>query len=258
VAGLRDAIEFDGVSFAYGEPGERGEPVLSEVTFRAARGDVVALVGASGAGKSTPRRPHPALPRAHRRAHPARRRRTRASCRLAELRAITGIVSQDTVLFNDTVRANIAYGAADRYTDAQVEAAARAANAHGFIGRAPAGLRDGARRARHAALGRAAAAHRDRARAPRGPADPHPRRGHLGARHRERAARAGGDRPPPRRPHRLRDRAPPLHVVGAAQILVLDRGRIVERGTHAELLARRGGYWRLHSLQFGDRAEVGV
>src|SRR6185312_9395425 len=58
---------------------------------------------------------------------------------LASLRGLTGIVSQDTVLFNDTVRNNIAYGAGDRFTDAQIEAAARAANAHGFIAELPQG-----------------------------------------------------------------------------------------------------------------------
>jgi len=47
-------------------------------------------------------------------------------------------------------------------------------------------------------------------------------------------------------------------VEHADQILVLDRGRIVERGTHAELLARRGVYHRLHSMQFRDRVEAGV
>jgi subfamily B ATP-binding cassette protein MsbA len=257
VAGLRDAIEFDGVSFAYGEPGERGEPVLSEVTFRAARGDVEALVGASGAGKSTL---VDLIPRFH---EPTAGRilldgvDTR-ELRLAELRAITGIVSQDTVLFNDTVRANIAYGAADRYTDAQVEAAARAANAHGFISELPQGYAtvlgergtrlSGGQRQR-IAIARALLV------------DPpililDEATSALDTES-ERLVQEAIDRLLAGRTvfviaHRLST------VVGAAQILVLDRGRIVERGTHAELLARRGGYWRLHSLQFGDRAEVGV
>jgi subfamily B ATP-binding cassette protein MsbA len=257
VAGLRDAIEFDGVSFAYGEPGERGEPVLSDVSFRAARGDVVALVGASGAGKSTL---VDLIPRFH---EPTAGRilldgvDTR-ELRLAELRAITGIVSQDTVLFNDTVRANIAYGAADRYTDAQVEAAARAANAHGFISELPQGYAtvlgergtrlSGGQRQR-IAIARALLV------------DPpililDEATSALDTES-ERLVQEAIDRLLAGRTvfviaHRLST------VVGAAQILVLDRGRIVERGTHAELLARRGGYWRLHSLQFGDRAEVGV
>jgi len=60
-----------------------------------------------------------------------------SSITLPALRALTGIVSQDTVLFNDTVRRNIAYGTEGRYTDAQVESAARAANAHAFITELP-------------------------------------------------------------------------------------------------------------------------
>jgi subfamily B ATP-binding cassette protein MsbA len=257
VPGLRDAIEFDGVSFAYGEPGERGEPVLSDVTFRAARGDVVALVGASGAGKSTL---VDLIPRFH---EPTSGRilldgvDTR-ELRLAELRAITGIVSQDTVLFNDTVRANIAYGAADRYTDAQVEAAARAANAHGFIGELPQGYAtvlgergtrlSGGQRQR-IAIARALLV------------DPpvlilDEATSALDTES-ERLVQEAIDRLLAGRTvfviaHRLST------VVGATQILVLDRGRIVERGTHAELLAGRGAYWRLHGLQFGGRAAVGV
>jgi subfamily B ATP-binding cassette protein MsbA len=257
VPGLRDAIEFDGVSFAYGEPGERGEPVLSDVTFRAARGDVVALVGASGAGKSTL---VDLIPRFH---EPTSGRilldgvDTR-ELRLAELRAITGIVSQDTVLFNDTVRANIAYGAADRYTDAQVEAAARAANAHGFIGELPQGYAtvlgergtrlSGGQRQR-IAIARALLV------------DPpvlilDEATSALDTES-ERLVQEAIDRLLAGRTvfviaHRLST------IVGATQILVLDRGRIVERGTHAELLAGRGAYWRLHGLQFGGRAAVGV
>ena len=124
---LRDGVAFDQVSFAYGD-----DPVLTDVSLTARRGEIVALVGASGAGKSTlvdliPRFIEPTRGRVLVDGTDAR------EIRLASLRALTGIVSQDTVLFNDTVRANIAYGAEDRYTHAQVEAAARAANAHDFI-----------------------------------------------------------------------------------------------------------------------------
>ena len=98
----------------------------------------IALVGSSGAGKSTlvdliPRFIEPTAGRIAIDGVDTR------EIRLPSLRALTGIVSQDTVLFNDTVRANIAYGAGDRYTDAQVEAAARAANAHEFIAALPNG-----------------------------------------------------------------------------------------------------------------------
>ena len=101
---LAEAIVFDHVSFAYD-----GTPVLHDVNFRARRGDVVALVGASGAGKSTlvdliPRFIEPVAGRITLDGVDTR------ELTLASLRALTGIVSQDTVLFNDTVRANIAYG----------------------------------------------------------------------------------------------------------------------------------------------------
>jgi subfamily B ATP-binding cassette protein MsbA len=130
---LRSTLVFEGVTFGYDE-----EPVLRDVSFVARRGEVVALVGASGAGKSTlvdliPRFYEPSSGRILLDGVDTR------EIRLASLRGLTGIVSQDTVLFNDTVRNNIAYGAADRFTDAQIEAAARAANAHAFITELPEG-----------------------------------------------------------------------------------------------------------------------
>ena len=131
---LAEGLAFDGVGFAY----EADRPVLADVTFRAPKGSVIALVGSSGAGKSTlvdliPRFIEPTAGRIAIDGVDTR------EIRLPSLRALTGIVSQDTVLFNDTVRANIAYGAGDRYTDAQVEAAARASNAHEFIAALPNG-----------------------------------------------------------------------------------------------------------------------
>src|SRR5439155_5809010 len=118
VDALRDTIAFEHVSFAYDV-----EPVLADVTFAARRGQVVALVGASGAGKSTlvdliPRFYDPTSGRILIDGVDTR------DIALASLRALTGIVSQDTVLFNDTVRSNIAYGAGTRFTDAQIERAA--------------------------------------------------------------------------------------------------------------------------------------
>ena len=78
--------------------------------------------------------------------------------KLPALRTLTGIVSQETVLFHDTVRNNIAYGATGNYSQAQIEAAARAANAHEFITELPSGYDTSARRAGHALVGRPAAA----------------------------------------------------------------------------------------------------
>ena len=133
VAELRDSIAFEGVGFSYGD-----EPVLRDVSFVARRGEVVALVGASGSGKSTlvdliPRFYEPTSGVIRLDGVDTR------EITLASLRGLTGIVSQDTVLFNDTVRSNIAYGAVGRFTDEQIAAAARAANAHGFISELPQG-----------------------------------------------------------------------------------------------------------------------
>lgn len=239
-------IVFEGVEFSYG-----GDPVLRDIRFRAKRGDVVALVGASGAGKSTlvdliPRFIEPTSGRILLDGVDTR------EFTLASLRALTGIVSQDTVLFNDTVRANIAYGAPDRYTSAQVEAAARAANAHGFISELPEGY--------DTVLGergtRLSGGQRQRIAIARALLVDPPvlildeATSALDTES-ERSVQEAIDRLLAGRTvfviaHRLST------VQHATQILVLDRGRIVERGTHAELLTVGGAYARLHALQFND------
>ena len=161
---LAEAIVFDHVSFAYD-----GTPVLHDVNFRARRGDVVALVGASGAGKSTlvdliPRFIEPVAGRITLDGVDTR------ELTLASLRALTGIVSQDTVLFNDTVRANIAYGSR-RPVHERAGRGGRACRERARVHRgARAGIRHDPRRARHAALRRPAPAHRDRPRAADRPA----------------------------------------------------------------------------------------
>jgi subfamily B ATP-binding cassette protein MsbA len=247
VRDFTDSLAFESVSFAYDD-----EPVLSDVTFSARPGDVVALVGPSGAGKSTL---VDLIPRFYE-ATSGRILLDGVETReitLSSLRGLTGIVSQETVIFNDSVRNNIAYGRAERFSDAQIEAAARAANAHDFIAELPHGY--------GTALGERGA------------------RLSGGQRQRIAIARALLLDPPilildeatsalDSESERLVQEAIDRLLQGrtvfviahrlstithASEILVLDRGRIVERGTHAELLERRGAYYRLHSLQYGER-----
>ena len=246
VTRFEGSVVFENVSFAYD-----GEPVLRDISFTARRGEVIALVGASGAGKSTlvdliPRFYEPTAGRILLDGVDTR------DIVLRSLRSLTGIVSQDTVLFNDTVRANIAYGAGTRFTDAQVAAAAKAANAHAFITELPEGY--------DTVLGergtRLSGGQRQRIAIARALLTDPPilildeATSALDTES-ERLVQEAIDRLLAGRTvfviaHRLST------IVHATQILVLDRGRIVERGTHQSLLAQGGVYSRLHAMQFRD------
>lgn len=130
---VRDAIRFENVSFSYTDDA----PVLRDVSFVAKRGTVTALVGPSGAGKTT------LVDLVARFYDPTSGRITIDGIDLREfsvksLRRKMGVVTQETVLFHDTVRANIAYALPDSTQEA-VERAARAANAHDFIMQMPDG-----------------------------------------------------------------------------------------------------------------------
>ncbi|MFJ3813831.1 ABC transporter ATP-binding protein [Streptomyces sp. NPDC090056] len=126
-------VEFDDVTFAY----EDGRPVLDGFSLEIRPGETVAVVGASGSGKSTVSLLLPRFYDVSRGAvlvggHDVR------ELTLDSLRAAVGLVPEDSFLFSDTVRANIAYGAPDA-TDEQIEAAARAAQADRFIDELPQG-----------------------------------------------------------------------------------------------------------------------
>ncbi len=140
------AIRFENVSFSYGRNGDGAREVLTDINLEVKAGEVLALVGSSGAGKST-------LVHLLPRFFDVTSGRLLVDGRdvrdvtLASLRSQIGIVTQDTVLFNDTVRNNIAYGRPG-VSQKTVEAAARAALAHDFIMAMPGGLRHRDRRAR--------------------------------------------------------------------------------------------------------------
>lgn len=248
--GLKREIRLDGVSFEY----RRGEPVLRDIDLTVPRGSVVALVGPSGAGKST-------LVDLLGRFHDPTAGRVMVDgtdvrdFTIVSLRACLGVVSQETVLFHDTVRANIAYGM-PYASQADIERAARAAYAHDFVSALPRGYDSvvgergtqlsGGQRQR---LAIARAILRD---PPILVLDEATSALDTEA---ERWVQAAIERLLEGRTvfviaHRLST------VQRADQIVVLDQGRVVERGDHASLLAQGGLYRRLYDLQFADPAEA--
>ena len=243
-ATFRDRIEYRGVSFSY----DGGPPVLQEVSFDACRGQVVAIVGPSGAGKTTlldllPRFYEPTAGAILIDGVPISR------FQRASLRGLMGIVSQETILLNDTVLANIAYGRGD-FTLAQVEAAAGVANAHDFISQLPhrydtllgeRGTRLSGGERQRIAIARALL--RD---PPILILDEATSALDMES---ERLVQEAMDRLMAHRTtfviaHRL------ATVQHASLILVVAEGRIVERGTHSTLYASGGLYRRLYDMQF--------
>ena len=224
--------------------------MLKGVSLTVPPGRTVALVGPSGSGKST------LVNLTLRFFDPDRGKvlidgQDIKHVTVDSLREAIALVTQDPVLFDDTIRANIAYGSKPIDED-QVIAAAKAAAAHDFIMGLPRGLRHPRRRGRRAALRRRAAAHRHRAGDLQGCADPPARRADQLARIRRPRRRCR-----PRSKVLMRGRtvlmiAHRLSTVKKADLIcVLDQGRIIESGRHDELVAKGGLYTRLHRTQFG-------
>jgi subfamily B ATP-binding cassette protein MsbA len=134
---FRESIRFENVGFSYRADGDEAREVLHGIDLDVRRGEVVAVVGSSGAGKSTLVHLIPRFFDVTSGSLTVDGRDVR-DITLASLRAQVGIVTQETVLFNDTLRNNIAYGQPNVPRD-RVEAAAKAALAHDFIQTLPNG-----------------------------------------------------------------------------------------------------------------------
>ena len=242
-------LAYDRVSFEY----DTGARVLHDVSFRVTPGRVVALVGPSGAGKSTL---VDLLPRLR---EPTEGRILLDGVPLPELsrsslRRLMGVVSQDTVLFHESIHANIAYGVPGA-TRADVERAAEAANAHEFVARMPQGydtiLGERGMRISGGQRQRIAIARALLRNAPILILDEATSALDTQS---ERLVQEAIERLMANRTvlviaHRL------ATVRQADEILVLDEGRIIQRGSHTELLAAGGLYRRLYELQFRDDVE---
>ena len=237
------AVRFENVSFAY----EAARPILKDVSFEIPPGKTVAVVGSSGAGKST-------LARLLFRFYDVQHGRITIAGQdikhvtQSSVRQAIGIVPQDTVLFNDTVEYNIAYGRPGASRD-EVEGAARAARIHDFIASTPLGYNtmvgerglklSGGEKQRVAIartlLKNPAVVIFDEATSALDSANERAIQAELRAAAQNKTTLVIA--------HRLST------VVDAHEILVMEDGRIVERGTHAELLALDDRYTRMWTLQ---------
>ena len=240
---FKDKIEFKNISFSY----DSSREVLHDVSFTVRKGETVALVGPSGGGKSTlseliPRFYDPAVGEISIDGKPL------ADYTQESLREKMGIVSQDTILFNDSIRANIAMGREDA-TEEQIIAAAKIANAHDFIMQTEAGYDtnvgdrgmklSGGQRQRlsiaRAVLRNPEILILDEATSA------------LDTESEKLVQEALTSLLEGRTSVVIAHRLSTIH--NADRIIVIDSGRIAEQGTHAELMERNGIYAKLIEMQ---------
>ncbi len=242
-AELDATVKFNNVSFAY----DPARPILKNISFEIPSGKTVAVVGSSGAGKST-------LARLLFRFYDVQQGSITIAGQdikhvtQASVRRAIGIVPQDTVLFNDTVEYNIAYGQPGASRQ-QVEEAAKAARIHDFISSTPLGyhtmvgergLKLSGGEKQRVAIARTLLKNPpvmifDEATSALDSANERAIQGELKAAAQNKTTLVIA--------HRLST------VVDAHEILVMDGGSIIERGTHAELLAQNGKYAHMWTLQ---------
>lgn len=263
-----ETIAFDRVSFTYersvadandfgpgGSTGNgdaaadvAGKVVIHDVSLEVKKGEIVALVGESGSGKTTLLSLIPRFYDVQQGAVRINGKDVREHT-LASLRSRIALVGQDTFLFHDTVRANIRLGRLDA-TDDEIEAAAKAAYAHAFVSKLPQGFEtilgerglglSGGQKQRiaiaRAVLRKAPVLLLDEATSALDSESEDEVQKALEGLMKERAVLVVA--------HRLST------IKNADRIVVLSNGRVVEIGSHGDLIATRGEYRRLHDLQF--------